>query len=88
MKIVASKNRSYEHTKAEPPPNNGHAITSLKNELNCLQKYEKTLKHRMQDRLKFMSSKNALRLNTELTKLERQKDAVRDQISRLQHEDS
>jgi hypothetical protein len=62
----------------------GQHMAKLQKELARLEIFEHDIKHRMQDRMKFMSSKNALRLEAELMKIDQQKSAVGLLISSFQ----
>jgi hypothetical protein len=62
----------------------GKKIAKLEQDLANLDKYENTVKNGMQDRLKFMSGKNACRKNKELDIIERRRLVLQTEIARLQ----
>lgn len=62
----------------------GEEIAALSEELSHLDKFENDLKNKMQDRLKFMSAKNARLKNEELDRVEKDRLALQIKIARLQ----
>lgn len=62
----------------------GHKIAILQKKLLELDHFENNTKNGMQDRMKFMSGKNARKKDAELAKLAHDQDAIRAQIKRLQ----
>ena len=75
--ITVPEQRAAEKTK-------GHKIALLEKKLVELDQFENNTKNRMQDRMKFMSGKNARLKNAELEKLTREQDLIRAQIKGLQ----
>jgi carbohydrate-selective porin OprB len=65
----------------------GRRIADLNREQKFLDSFDNTVKNRMQDRMKFMSAKNAMRHNAELERIEKMHESVRNEISSLQCED-
>jgi len=59
-------------------------LAQLQQDLARLDGFAKAIKHQMQDRMKFMSSKNALRHDATLTKLDKVREGLREKMHALQ----
>lgn len=62
----------------------GRQIAKLEHDLAELDKFEDQIKHRMHDRMKFMSGKNARNVNRELDSVSKKQADLRVQIWQLQ----
>lgn len=62
----------------------GRAIAYLQRESTALTKFEKDMKRIMQDRMKFMSCKNAMRMQAKLCQIDYQKEIVKEAIGMMQ----
>ncbi len=63
----------------------GQQLALLEKDLARLDGFAKAVKHRMQDRMKFMSVKTALRHDMALTALTKEQVAIRKKIHTLQN---
>jgi hypothetical protein len=80
-----SASRNYQCMQSQGTrSSNGQTISALKKDISNFEKYEKTIKYRMQDRQKFMSAKNAIRYSDELNKIDQRKGHIRAHIRSLQ----
>ncbi len=59
-------------------------IATLEKLLAMLDKCEVELKNRMQDRMKFMSGKNAFRSDAQLTEIEKTRELIKIELRELQ----
>ncbi len=59
-------------------------IAQLEKELKSLDAFDDTIKTRMQDRMKFMSAKNARREQSRLNQVCKSQEAIRAELSSLQ----
>lgn len=66
------------------PRTNGQNIATLEKLLTILDNQERDIKHRMQDRMKFMSGKNAFRADRQLTEIEQTRELIKKELSELQ----
>lgn len=64
----------------------GQKIAELQKDLKSVDTFEDGIKNRMQDRMKFMSGKNAFRENARLEQMYKERDAIRAQLAGLQEE--
>ena len=71
---------------ARPKDNIGKRIANLEKQLIELHQCELAIKHRMQDRLKFMSAKNVYRADRELSQIEHKRDMIKMELNRLQEQ--
>lgn len=62
----------------------GRAIAYLQRESTALNKFEKETKKIMQDRMKFMSCKNAMRMQARLCQIDHQKEILKEVVSVMQ----
>lgn len=62
----------------------GRNIASLEYDLKKLDVFEKSIKNKMHDRMKFMSGRNAQRMEQEINLIEKKKEAIRREIALLQ----
>jgi hypothetical protein len=62
----------------------GKRIATLERLLGMLDKCEVELKQRMQDRMKFMSGKNAFRSDAQLTEIEKTRELIKNELRELQ----
>lgn len=70
------------------PRTNGQNIATLEKLLTILDNQERDVKHRMHDRMKFMSGKNAFRSDRQLTQIEQTRELIKKELSELQEKGS
>lgn len=62
----------------------GQKIVMMQDLLSALDSREAEVKHRMQDRMKFMSGKNVMKADRELEQIEKARELVKSELSELQ----
>lgn len=62
----------------------GKKIAQKQRELDRMECQDNATKKHMQDRMKFMSAKNAMRKNVELKRIEERQETLRAEISSMQ----
>jgi len=87
QKCGKNSNSSKSNNHIQNKKQAGRRIADLNREQKMLDSFDNTVKNRMQDRMKFMSAKNAIRSKDELERIEKMQENIRTEVSRLQCED-